>query len=138
METETIKQVISVEATTIDVYNMFLDSEKHSEITKAEARISSKTGEPFSAHNGYITGVNLDLIPGKKIVQSWKPTEENWPVDHYSEITLEFEATDYGCLIHFTHKNIPKKMVELIEKGWIEYYWNPLKEYIETENKFKV
>ena len=68
------------------VYDAWLDSAAHSAMTGARAKIVKRVGGPYSAWDGYITGKTVELIPGKRIVQSGgrpnSPTTT--PIDDHS------------------------------------------------------
>lgn len=55
-----------------ELFEWILDSKVHSAMTKSKATISKEVGSTFSAHNGYLTGKNTEIVPGKKIVQEWR------------------------------------------------------------------
>jgi uncharacterized protein YndB with AHSA1/START domain len=71
MKTRTLRQFATLKASPHIVYELLMDSRKHSKFTGAKAVISRKIGEKFKAYDEYISGVNLELVPDKKIVQSW-------------------------------------------------------------------
>jgi hypothetical protein len=50
---------------------MLMNSRKHSKFTGAKAIISHKVGGKFSAYGKYIQGINLELVPARRIVQAW-------------------------------------------------------------------
>lgn len=52
-----------------ELYEAWLDSRKHSEMTGGEAVCSSEENGTFSAWDGYITGSNVSLNPSKEIIQ---------------------------------------------------------------------
>jgi activator of HSP90 ATPase len=52
-----------------------MDPKKHSEFTGSKATGKPRVGSKFTAWDGYITGKNLKLVRGKKIVQEWKTTD---------------------------------------------------------------
>jgi len=59
----TICQKIVFRSTkTKDLYDLDLDSKKHSIATGASASISPKEGGRYSAHDDYIKGKNLQLV----------------------------------------------------------------------------
>ena len=58
-----------------EIYDAWLDSLVHSEMTGGEATMSDEIGAEVSAWDGYISGRNLELVPGERIVQSWRTTE---------------------------------------------------------------
>jgi len=81
---------------------MLMDSRKHQSLSGEPAKISKKVGGKFTAWGSHLSGINLVLKPGKKIVQAWRAT--GWWPDRYSG--------------HY--------------RGWIETYWTPMKEIFAT------
>lgn len=127
IKTKSIKQEVIIDANPNEVYDAFMNSERHSEFTGAEAQIEDKIGGKISAWDEYIEGENVELIPGKKIVQRWRAAD--WPENHYSIATFEFGEAGGKTRIKFTQTGVPEENHDSIEQGWNEYYWNPLKEY---------
>ena len=89
MNTKTIRQSVTFKASPHEVYEALMDSKKHSEITDSQANISRQTGGKFSVYGGDIGGVNLELVPGHKIVQSWRYSD--WPEGHYSRAVFSLK-----------------------------------------------
>jgi len=132
MNTKDISQTLHFKAPPIEVYNCIMDAKKHSKFTNSKVEIEDKVDTKFSAYDGYITGENKELEPGKKIVQSWRGTEDDWPEDHYSEVVFEFSETeDGGTELNFTHTGIPESKAESLDQGWHDHYWTPMKEMLE-------
>jgi activator of HSP90 ATPase len=130
MKTKTIKQGGMFAASPQQVYKILMDSKLHSKFTGDVAKISKKVGGKFSAFSGYITGKNLVLRPGKKIVQAWTTTE--WPKGHMSEITFLLKpAGKNGTKLMFTHKGVPANDYKDKISGWKKFYWQPLKKFLE-------
>jgi peroxiredoxin/uncharacterized protein YndB with AHSA1/START domain len=69
----TVSDVIP--ATPEAIYDAWLDSRAHGKMTGAKAKASAKVGGDFSVWDGYAIGKNLELDPGKRIVQSWRTTD---------------------------------------------------------------
>lgn len=109
------------------IYDIWLDSEGHSKMTGGFAEITDQEGNSFSAWDGYISGKNLELEPGKRIVQSWRTTEfkEDEP-DSQIEVLLE-EKNDQTELT-LIHTNVPEDGEPYIQ-GWHDHYFEPMKEY---------
>ncbi len=57
------------------VYEAWLSSAAHGAMTGAKTKASKRVGAAFSAWDGYIVGKNIELVPGKRIVQSWRTSE---------------------------------------------------------------
>ena len=65
----------TIPASPEEIYQAWLDSIGHSEMTGGEATTSDEVGAEVSAWDGYISGRNLELVPGERIVQSWRTSE---------------------------------------------------------------
>jgi activator of HSP90 ATPase len=129
MKTKTIRQSITFKANLHEVYEALMDSRKHARFTGAQARISRKAGGKFTAYDGYIEGVNLNLVPDKKIVQSWRGSD--WPENHYSMATFSLKKCKNGTRLTFTQSGVPDQYYHDISQGWRDYYWKPMKEMLE-------
>jgi activator of HSP90 ATPase len=124
----TIRQKVIIPATPEEVYEAFIDAKKHSAFTGSKATCVPKIGGKFTAWDGYISGKNLELEKGKKIVQEWKTTE--WPRDYPpSKLELTFKKVTEGTELTMVHSEVPAEQANDIEQGWIDFYWKPLKEY---------
>lgn len=128
MKTKTLHQSMLLQTTPHNVFEAFMDSKKHSEFTGAAATISKKIGGKFSVFDGWATGETKELITDKKIVQTWRA--DDWPDDHYSEITIALKEVTHGTRLDFTQTDIPEESYEEIAQGWIEWYWEKLKTYL--------
>ena len=129
METRSIKQAVTIKASPHAVYEALMDSKKHSEFTGGRAVISRKVGGKFTAYDGYAEGVNLELEPDKKIVQSWRASD--WPEGLYSQVTFALKNAAGGTRLTFTQTGVPEEFADDVSRGWRDYYWAPLKEMLE-------
>ncbi|MEK6852438.1 MAG: SRPBCC family protein, partial [Nanoarchaeota archaeon] len=121
IKTKNIRQSVNFKAEPHYVYEALMDSKKHSQFTKAPARISRKVGGKFTAYGDWIEGKNLKLVKDKKIVQKWRG--KDWPKGHYSETTFELKPHKNGTLLVFTQKGVPTEHYKGINSGWKEHYW---------------
>ncbi len=112
-----------------EVYEAWLNSEKHSSMTGGQAHCSDRIGESFSAWDGYISGRNEFLIENKEIIQSWRTTEFA-ESDEDSKLVIRLEEIAEGCLLSLEHSNIPDGQPDY-ELGWINHYFNPMKRYFD-------
>jgi len=128
MKATTIKQRALVPATPDEVYNAFIEAKKHSAFTGSKATCDPKIGGEFTTWDGYISGRNLELVKGKRIVQEWLTTD--WP-DKFppSRLELTFKEAKGGTEISMIHSNVPAEQADDLAEGWNEYYWKPMKEY---------
>ncbi len=123
----TIQQEVTFRATPRQVYDALMTTQSHRGFTGAEAHIGTNVGDTFSAYDGYITGRNLQLEPGSRIVQEWRGEEDDWPEGHASRVTFELTPTETGTQLTFTHEDVPEAVAESIAAGWHEYYWDPMR-----------
>ncbi len=110
------------------LYNAWLDSETHTAMTGGEtATCNPEVGGSFTAWDGYIEGENLELEPGKRIVQAWRTTafQES---DPDSKLEILFEPVPIGTKLRLNHSNIPDGGADY-EKGWEDYYFVPMREF---------
>jgi len=121
-----------IPASAREIYDAWLDSLAHSEMTGGRANMSAEIGAEFSAWDGYITGRNLELVPGERIVQSWRTTK--FPEDHEdSTITVVLEEGDDGTLLTLSHSNVPEGHLGYEQGGWQKSYFEPMIAYFSSE-----
>ncbi len=131
-ETTTIVQRVLIPALPGEVYEAFLDPKKHSEFTGSKASGKAIIGAKFTAWDGYISGTTLELEKGKRIVQEWVTTE--WPEGYpASRVEFTFKESDGKTELTMIQSNVPEAQKEDLEQGWIDFYWEPMKDYFEKK-----
>jgi uncharacterized protein YndB with AHSA1/START domain len=110
------------------IYEAWMSSAEHGAFTGDTAEIEDRVGGAHSAFSGYITGRTLELVPNKRIVQSWRTTEfpEGSP-DSRLELTLE--AVKGGARLTLHHSQLPDGQGPKYEEGWKENYFQPMQAY---------
>ncbi len=116
-------------ATPEQVYDAWLDSEGHSKMTGGAAEASAQVGGEFSAWDGYISGKNLELEPGKRILQSWR-TQEFQESDADSELEITLKGVPEGTKLTLKHTKLPEHGMQY-KDGWGEHYFEPMKAYFQ-------
>lgn len=132
--TSAIHSVVSFEnATPAKLYSLFMDTAKHTAATGMPAKISGKVGGKWSAFGGMILGKNLVLIPNRMIVQTWRSSA--WKkVDSDSILVVTFEKAPYGgSQVDLVHIGVPSYDHKGVTEGWVKYYWEPWKAYLERK-----
>ena len=107
------------------IYNSWLSSKGHTNMTGGQAIISDKVGEKFTAWDGYIEGANILLEPYKRIVQSWRTSQFE---EHEEDSQIEILLNDLNGETELTliHTHVPESG-EHYKQGWDEHYFQPMK-----------
>ncbi|MEM0465553.1 MAG: SRPBCC domain-containing protein [Candidatus Pacearchaeota archaeon] len=127
---KTIKQTIQFNCSANDFYEYFINPKKLSKIIGGKVVNSMKVPGKFSSYDNYIKGENIELLPGSKIVQNW--TCVDFPDKHFSKVTINIKKkTDKSCEIELIQENVPDDLYEDISLLWNEFYWDPIKDYLE-------
>ena len=129
---KTIKQRVKFKAPPAKIYELLADSEKHSAITGRKAIISGSVGGTFSTSENDVTGINVDLVPGRRIVQAWR--HRRFPEGVFSMAAFTLTPTsDGGTELVLTHRGVPKDLIPETEQTWREQYWSRMKAYLDRE-----
>lgn len=123
---KTIKQKVRFNAAPKTIYGLLADSRRRSAVTGRKAAISKKVGGAFSTDNGHVTGVNVDLVPGKRLVQAWR--RDDFPEGAYSMAAITLTPTQNGGTeLVLTHRGVPKHLIPETEDYWRQVYWARIK-----------
>ncbi|MGO8800491.1 MAG: SRPBCC domain-containing protein [Roseiarcus sp.] len=122
------KLVTTIPATPEAIYDAWLDGAAHSAMTGAEATASDKVGASFTAWDGYIHGRNIELVKGRRIVQSWR-TSEFSDGEPDSTISVTLSPVKGGAELTLEHANAPEDQRGYEEGGWEDNYFKPMKKY---------
>lgn len=128
MKTTTIKQGGMFPQTPHEIYEIWLDSKLHSALTGDAAKIVRKVNGVFSTFGGWATGVNVELVKDKKIVQTWRGSDCSEGA--FSTLTLKLIPAPGGrTKLIFTQTGVPTDVAEDVAQGWRDFYWTPLKKF---------
>ena len=123
---KTIKHRVRFNAAPRAVYDLLADSRKRTELTGRKAALSCHVGGAFSTDNGRVTGVNVDLVPGKRLVQAWR--HHDFPDGIYSMAAITLAPTKKGGTeLVLTHRGVPKHLIPDTEDYWRKSYWTRMK-----------
>jgi uncharacterized protein YndB with AHSA1/START domain len=132
-----LRQEWIIRAEPVEVYEAFMDPAKHAEFTGDEASGSAEVGGEFHAGSGYITAKNMELEPGKRIVQEWTTSE--WPEGAPpSLLTITLTKSKDGTKLVMVHSKVPEEQSDDYDAGWKEYYWSRLQSYFKARKRSKL
>jgi activator of HSP90 ATPase len=120
-----IHQEVTINAAPEAVYDTLLSSEKFTKMTGGrKADISREAGGAASMFGGDIQARNVELVPGKRVVQAWRAG--GWPDGVYSLVKFELNAEGKGTKLVFDQVGHPADATEMLEGGWHQMYWTPM------------
>jgi len=114
------------------VYDAWMSSEGHGEMTLTECTIDPRVGGEYEVGDGYITGRTTALEPGRRIVQTWR-TSEFADTDADSEIEVLLEAVDGGTRLTLHHRHVPDGQTDYEHGGWQDNYFEPMRDYFTAD-----
>jgi uncharacterized protein YndB with AHSA1/START domain len=137
---EAIHMEVNFDAAPARVYGALTDSKQFSRVVQLSAamksmsienkpaEISGEAGGTFSAFGGYVTGRQIELVPGQRIVQAWRAG--SWADGAYSIARFELSAQGSGTTLAFEHAGFPQGDAEHLLAGWKGNYWEPLAKFL--------
>lgn len=124
-----IHQEVVLPAATNRVYQALTDASQFSEVSGgAPAEISGEEGGAFSCFGDRIVGRQVELLPGRRIVQAWRAAD--WDDGVYSVVRFELEGDATGTRLVFDQSGFPEGEKEHLEQGWAKMYWEPLRKFL--------
>lgn len=124
-----LHQEVTFDASPARVYDALLSSEAFAGFTGMPAQIDPHLGGAFTMFGGLIVGRNIELIPGKRIVQAWRPVQD-FPSGVYSVVKMDLVPRSSGTTLILDHTGFPEGHYDHLNEGWPPRYWIPLKKFL--------
>ena len=126
---DSIHQEVVIDASPDRIYEALTSDQHFSGLTGgAPSEIDATAGGAFSCFGGMITGRNIELVPGRRVVQAWRVN--TWPDGTYSIVRFELEAKGTSTQLVFDQSGHPATAKPDLEGGWHKMYWEPLRKYL--------
>lgn len=122
-----IHQEVSLPVPPAKVYEALTNSATHSKFTGAPADIDAKVGGAWSAYGGQISGQNIELVAGVRIVQTWRAG--NWPAGTHTLVRFELSPEGNGTKLTLDHDAVTDEQMPHLAAGWENMYWVPLRKF---------
>jgi uncharacterized protein YndB with AHSA1/START domain len=120
-----IHQEVTINARPDAVYGVLTTSEQFAKMTGGRAAdISKEVGGAVSMFGGDIRALNVELVPGKRVVQAWRSFR--WPEGVYSIVRFELTPEGKGTKLMFDQAGYPDEAHAMLEGGWSQMYWEPM------------
>ncbi|HEX4737785.1 MAG TPA: SRPBCC domain-containing protein [Allosphingosinicella sp.] len=124
-----IHQEVTIHAPPARVYEALLDSKSFAAFTRMPARIDGREGGATWLFGGLVAGRNIELVPGKRIVQAWRTTRD-WQPGTYSLVRFELRPRGSGTLLILDQTGFPAGNYDHLNAGWGPRYWQPLDKFL--------
>ena len=120
-----IHQEVTIDATPAAVYGVLTGSADFAKMTGGrDAEISKDVGGAVSLFGGDIRARNVELVPGKRVVQAWR--SQAWPEGVHSIVKFELSPQGKGTKLTFDQAGHPDEAQQMLEGGWSKMYWEPM------------
>lgn len=121
----TIHHEVTIDASPAAVYGVLTTSEDFARMTGGRAAdISKEAGGAVSLFGGDIRARNVELVPGKRVVQAWR--SQAWPEGVYSIVKFELTPQGKGTKLVFDQAGYPDDGHQMLDGGWPKMYWEPM------------
>jgi uncharacterized protein YndB with AHSA1/START domain len=121
-----IHQEVTIDASPAAVYGVLTTSDDFAKMTGGRAaKITAEAGGGISLFGGDIEGRNVELKPGKRVVQAWRP--KAWPEGVYSIVKFELSPEGKGTKLVFDQIGYPDEAHAMLDGGWHKMYWEPMR-----------
>lgn len=138
---ESIHQEPVFKASRKRVYEALTDARQFDKVVKLSAamqsgmslgknptELSGEAGGAFSLFGGYVTGRQIELVPGERIVQVWRAG--SWDPGAYSIARFALTGQGSATKLVFDHTGFPEGLGPHLAEGWKANYWEPLAKYL--------
>jgi uncharacterized protein YndB with AHSA1/START domain len=117
------------------VYELLTDSSKFAEATGRPATIGETEGDTFSIFGGYISGRQVEMVPGQHVVQAWRGAD--WAPGVYSLVRFTLTREGQGTRLAVDHDAYPEgkspmypSWHEHLSTNWPVFYFKPFEAYL--------
>jgi activator of HSP90 ATPase len=141
-----IHQQAMIDAYPREVYEVLADAAALSALSGMSGTAGRAAGEEFTAFDGHVTGRQVELAPGTRIVQAWRfPV---WEPGIYTLVRFTLAAEPAGpasasrTLLRIDQQGEPAGADTLgchltwhdhLSEGWLMFYLSPLARHFEAQ-----
>lgn len=125
VNTTSFNDSIEFQTSAHELYETLTDNQRAHIWTRGPVQLLKETGSTFEFFGGNVSGEILELVPDKKIVQTWRL--KSWPAGHFSKVTMELDQGSDFVTLKLNQTGIPIGEEELTRTNWSGYYWTAIK-----------
>ena len=126
-----IHQEMTYKCSSRRIFEALTSAQQFGEFTGAAAEINLEAGGKFSCFDGMISGMSLEIVLYKRLVQAWRVS--TWEPGVYSIVKIELhEMSESETKLVFDHTGFPEEHKAHLEQGWHNMYWEPMRKYLDV------
>lgn len=119
-----ITQQALIAAEPAEVYAILADAGALSALSGMSGVPGRSAGEEFSAFDGHVTGRQIELVPGERLVQAWRFPQ--WAPGSYSMVSFALTAEAGGTRLVIDQRGEPEEWHDHLDTNWPTFYLVPL------------
>lgn len=128
---KTIKKTYTINASIERVWDALTNPYTIEKWGGGPVKMSETENFEFELWGGDIFGTNKRIVKEKVLEQEWFGGKWDKP----SKLRFELSEKDGKTELVLTHEGVPEKELEDIDKGWDDYYLEPIKNLLENQTK---
>jgi activator of HSP90 ATPase len=119
-----ITQQVLISAEPVQVYAILADASALSALSGMSGVPGRSAGEEFSGFDGHVTGRQIELVPGERVVQAWRFPQ--WAPGTYSMVSFTLTAEAGGTRLVIDQHGVPDDWHDHVNTNWPTFYLTPL------------
>ena len=117
----------------VDIFEALTNPSRVRAFTQSEAQVSAACGAPFQLFGGNVVGENLEMEPGRLIVQNWR--FKNWAEGVFSTVRIELREPEHGTtVLSLTQTGVPladcfgnESVHDTTKAGWTQNFFERIR-----------
>jgi activator of HSP90 ATPase len=119
---KTFKKTFRINTEPSDVYSAITNPYTIELWSGYPAKMSTEPGSEFSLWEGDITGLNIEFVQDRKVVQEWYFGDQT----EKSIVTITIVPEGGNSLVTVEHTNIPGDEYDGFAEGWKDFYFGAI------------
>jgi uncharacterized protein YndB with AHSA1/START domain len=129
---KTISQTHTIKAPIERVFQSLTSAKDIKAWSGSPASFEAKEGGLYQMWDDWVRGSIKEIVPNKKLVQSWEPSD--WKKqDKESIVTFTLSEKGGQTVVKLDQTNVPEDQYKGTSDGWNQYYLGAMKEYLENQ-----
>lgn len=125
LDVKTLETVESFQCRANELFDALTQIHMVTAFTRGHVKLDLFQGGDFVFFGGNVCGKFGEIVPNKKITQTWRLKQ--WPDGHFSNVVMELEEKEDHTELKLTQTLIPTAEFEATKTNWSRYYWDSIR-----------